>query len=531
MKQFFRGEVGVLCLVLSVLLVAALAGLGWVIYLDQMIPAFQNVTIELGENLPPISSFLTERGDPALATMVTPVSSVDLTHTGVQQITFCQNGKEETVTLTIEDTTAPVAVPRNDMVLPLGMLPEAGDLLESVTDRSAVTVSFAADVAAPTDYGTAQLDVVVTDAAGNAATVSCPVRYVWLRETVTLELGTALQVSDLLMREEDADVFTDWETIDAINSAGLGSYTVSSTQGTETCQCIVTVQDTTAPLLEVKSVIIDLDSTVTAEDFVVSAWDLSGDVTLELVTPLDLELVGVQTVVIQVRDASGNVATAETTLEIQTDITPPVFQGLDEMRVEIGSQPNYSARVVAVDNRDGYVDFTYDASLEDTSKSGGYYVIYTATDKAGNTTTARRWVIVDHDEEDVAELVAKYADQLPDDPVEISEWLQKNLWYASDWGNGDPVWFGFTKWKGNCYVHAYCLQAILEHKGYETQIIWTTDQSHFWVILEVEEGVWRHLDSTPGEIHTKYGLMNDYQRLDALSGDRDWDRSAWPSCD
>lgn len=531
MKHLFRGEVMILCIVLSVLLVGALAGLGWILYLDQMIPAFQNVTIELGEAMPSISSFLTERGDPALAAMVTPLSTVDLTQTGTQQITFSQNGKEETVTLTVADTTAPVVVPRNETVQPLGTLPKAEELLESVTDLSAFTVSYAEGVTAPTDFGAALLDVVVTDASGNVTTVSCPVRYVWLQEAVTLELGTALQVTDLLMREEDADLFTDWEAIDAINSAGLGSYTVSSTYGAETCQCVVTVQDTTEPLLEVKSKIIELGATVQAEDFVVSTWDLSGDVTVELVTEPDLTLEGTQTVKITAQDASSNTATAETTLEIRYDITPPVFEGLDEMRVEIGSQPNYTARVLAADNRDGYVEFTYDASLEDTSKSGGYYVIYTATDSSGNKTTARRWVIVDHDQEDLQELVGKYADQLSDDPIEIAAWVQKNVWYASDWGNGDPVWFGFTKWKGNCYVHAYCLQAILEYKGYETQIIWTTDQSHFWVILEVEEGVWRHLDSTPGEIHTKYGLMNDYQRLDALSGDRDWDRSAWPSCD
>jgi hypothetical protein len=136
----------------------------------------------------------------------------------------------------------------------------------------------------------------------------------------------------------------------------------------------------------------------------------------------------------------------------------------------------------------------------------------------------------------VAALVAQYADQLSDDPEEIMYWCYENIWYWGDgWGEGDPVWYGLTYWEGNCYVHAYCLQAILDHKGYETQLIWTTEKTHYWVLVNIggegEDAVWRHIDSTPGDIHLGYGLMDDEHRLWTLSGGRVWDFDQWPACE
>ena len=91
------------------------------------------------------------------------------------------------------------------------------------------------------------------------------------------------------------------------------------------------------------------------------------------------------------------------------------------------------------------------------------------------------------------------------------------------------MWFGFTNKKGNCYVHALCLQVLLEAKGYETNLIWVTDKSHYWLQVKLDVG-WRHIDATPGVRHTKYSLMDDEQRYECLQG-RDWDRSQWPPCE
>ena len=534
MKRFFRGAEGVLCIVLSVILLAALAGAGWIIYEVEQLPAFRDVTMELGSGLPTIGQFLTEFGDPEKAVLVTPADQVDLTKAGQQKLTFRQNGKEETVTLTILDTVAPV-VEFRDLTLSPGAVPQPEDFVVSVRDHAQVTVEITEMTELPESFGIASAKVTVTDASGNAVTGLCSVHYAWLRDEVILELGDTLEIGDLLLRPEDAALFTDQAAVDRINDSGLGTYLITGTHAGMSCQCVVTVRDTQGPEVEVKPFVLELGKIASAEDFVVSAQDRSGAVTCTLAAEPDYEKLGIQNVIVEVRDASGNVTSVETTLEIREDMTPPVFQGVGDMRVEIGSRPDYAANVAAVDNKDGYVEFTYQAILENTDRSGSYYVIYTATDAAGNKATAQRRIIVDHDQSDIDALVAKYADQLSSDPVEIMNWCYQNIVYYSEWGDGDPVWYGFTKWRGNCYVHAYCLQAILNHKGYETQIVWTTEKTHYWVLVNIggegDEAVWRHIDSTPGNMHLGYGLMDDQQRLWTLSGGRVWDFDQWPACE
>ena len=110
----------------------------------------------------------------------------------------------------------------------------------------------------------------------------------------------------------------------------------------------------------------------------------------------------------------------------------------------------------------------------------------------------------------------------------ISNWVAKNIKYNSNWGGDDPIWYGYKNKKGNCYVHAKILEALLKEKGFKTQIIWVTDKSHYWNLVYVD-GAWRHIDSTPGTKHPKY-LMTDEQRYKNLQG-RDWDRTKWPKCE
>ena len=71
---------------------------------------------------------------------------------------------------------------------------------------------------------------------------------------------------------------------------------------------------------------------------------------------------------------------------------------------------------------------------------------------------------------------------------------------------------------------------LLKEKGYECRLIWTIQKKpgHYWLIVKIN-GTWKHIDPTPGRLHSKYSLMNDQQRLSTLSG-RTWDTSKWPAC-
>ena len=91
------------------------------------------------------------------------------------------------------------------------------------------------------------------------------------------------------------------------------------------------------------------------------------------------------------------------------------------------------------------------------------------------------------------------------------------------------MWYGFTNKVGNCYVHALCLQRLLSAKGYSTKLIWVTNKSHYWLLINLG-GTWWHIDATPTPAHSRYSLMNDEMRLATLNG-RKWDFESWPACD
>lgn len=212
----------------------------------------------------------------------------------------------------------------------------------------------------------------------------------------------------------------------------------------------------------------------------------------------------------------------------------PLFSGMDGITTDKNQKPDYYTGVSAIDKRDGPVDFTVDDSKVDLSTAGTYYAIYSATDLHGNTTTYRRRIVVNHDQEDTRKLAAEIAAKLPGDAEELRDYVRTKIRYSQDWGGEDPVWFGFKHKNGNCYVHALCLESLLREKGFETRLIWVTDKSHYWNLVRID-GTWYHIDATPGTRHSKYSLMNDAQRYETLiteDGNRDWDRTNpdWPAC-
>lgn len=490
-------------------------------------PMFRDLTIEAGSSLPPISDFLIPGVNPERASMVTQADQIDISHVGEQKLTFAYGKKRETVTLTIVDTTPPVVV-FCDVFSSIDSLPSAEDFVESIHDFSIINVSLMQNLEIPEEYGEAAVQVVVEDEYGNRTVGKCHVYYVWMHKYYTLELGDRLRKSDLLLTPWKHAALLDQSALNRINQSPVGTYVIESVDPDEDSRCVVTVIDTVAPVLEVKPVEIDSYDEIGKEGFIVKTYDISGQVETRLLSQLDNTKVGTQTVKIEARDINGNVTVAETTLTVHEDSTPPVLFGVDPIQVAKNATVDYLAGVSAWDKKDGEVEFSYDASRVDLTKSGDYYVIYTTSDSKGNTTTYRRKIVVDHSAEDTAALVKEFSANIGQSVESIRNYLYGTIHYSADWGGDDPVWYGLTARKGNCYVHALCFQTILEEKGYETMLIWCEDKSHYWVLVKVD-GAWKHTDSTPSPQHHLYPLMSDDQRHETLDG-RDWDRSAWPKC-
>lgn len=527
MKKFLKTLKGKLCLAAVILAVLGVAGflVGRYFWLDAQ-PKFHDMTIELGQELPPLEAFLTEYADPALSEAVT--ADADLTKVGQVALVFRHDGKEETVTLTVVDTTAPV-VEFQEVITAIDRQPAPEEFVARVTDLSATTAAFVTPPEAPQTYGQTQVEVIVTDASGNATKGLCSLRYMWMYEAVTLELGQPLEKSHLLLDPEKDGDLIDQALLDQINASPVGTYTITSTSMEQTCTCTITLVDTTAPTLELHQAHIDIGDGIGLSTFVKTAEDASGEVALKLIGEPNLGKVGTYTVQVEATDINGNTVTKETTLEVHLDTRGPAFSGLEEMRVQKKAEPDYLAGVKAVDSRDGEVSFTVDSSKVDLTKAGAYYITYTAKDSLGNTTTARRKITVNHSAEDTQALVEKYAAKIDGGPEKIRTYIRGLLMYNSNWGGDDPVWYGFSTHSGNCYVHAMCLKAIYDVKGINSQLIWTTCKTRYWLLVEID-GKWYHIDPTPGNQHGKYSLMNDAKRKETLSG-RDWDRTLWPVCE
>ncbi len=529
MKKFLKSPWGIalICVVASLVTLGAAAVVANQLWYDAQ-PKFQDVTIELGQQMPGLDRFLLPLANPEKAAFVTEPTQEELGKAGDVQVTLRHGKTEETVTLHIVDTVAPTATFRTERTEPAGYVPKPEDFVLEYFDLAETKLCFEREPEIPEDYQDLLLTVVVMDASGNQITQECTVTYAWMYKAVTLELGQQLSAEQILLEPDNGEVVMDPAQLEVINTSGVGQYELICTAGDNTETCTVTVVDTTAPTLVLQDVNIYRGGRVSLEDFVELAEDLSGEVTLEMSGKYDRNTLGSYPITITATDIYGNTANGETLLRVVTDTTPPRIDGLSSMQVEKNSDPDFLAGVTAHDSRDGACEVSVDLSKVDLTKHGTYYAVYTAEDSAGNKATSKRKVVVNHDAADTAALVASVAQSIGSDPEALRDYVRYKITYTSNWGGDDPVWYGLTKKAGNCYVHNLTLKALLEYYGYQTQLIWVTDRSHYWLIINLG-GTWYHIDGTPGNTHTIYSLMNDEQRLATLRG-RDWDHSKWPAC-
>ena len=525
MKSFLRSLWGKITLITLAVAVLAAVGFGIFWYVQ---PKFAGVTIELGDSAPELSAFLMDNAVEKWASFVTAPESLDLSAVGTQKVELTHLGRKETVEVEIVDTVAPIAEFRNIAVTVDDVI-TADMFVVSSEDLSPVTISFVTEPGERNGYDDQTVVVAVTDVSGNTVTGECTISYTWMKESITVELGTKIVIGDLLLNYKKGAHLLDKSFLAELNTYPAGEYEFVSTDGGKTCICKVYIVDTIAPELEGKSLTVEQGAVLTMDDFLVSVSDISKDVKVTLDGDISATEPGTFPLVLKAEDPSGNVTAVELTLTVAYDLTPPYFMGVGDMNVEKNSQPDYVAGVSAYDARDGALTFTVDSSRVNLTKAGTYYVVYSAIDKTGNAATYRRRVVVAHDAEDTNALVAQHAALCGTSIESIRNYVRNSISYSTDWGGSDPVWYGFTNRVGNCYVHALCLQRLLAAHGYESQLIWVVDHSHYWLIVNMG-GSWKHIDATPSYLHGMYMFMNDAQRLETLSG-RVWDTTLWPACE
>lgn len=535
LKGFFKSKWGSVCAIAAG--VVLLGGLVAALWLSSL-PKFQDVTVELGTESVSVTKFMTRYANLNKVGFVSDLAEIDLNNVGQTEVTLRHGNRVETVLFSVVDTTAPEVAFVEELTMREPGIPAPEELVKSISDQSETTVSYEDEVVVPAGYDDLTCTVVVTDASGNATTGKCLLTFGHLRSNVSLEYGKHLTKADILLAPERDAALIEQKQIDAINQAKPGKYTINVHVGEVEETCTVTVQDTLGPELIVRDVSIEPEEKFDVYDFVVSVSDNSGGVRLVLKTPLDNRKEETQKAVIEAQDPYGNITTAEAVFRVtKDDDGPKINFAHDYVQAQCGGEaPNYMEGVTAFDEVDGECMVIYDDSAVKMDEIGTYEVVYTAKDKSGNTTKKSREVVVtfEYSMENLSQEAKGYisaaAMGLSSDPEEIRDYVRDNIKYNSNWGGDDPISYGFSKRKGNCYVHALILKALLDEKGHETQLIWVKDHTHYWVVVKID-GVWKHIDATPSRgFHNKYSLMDDEQRLETLKG-RDWDRDLWPACE
>lgn len=504
----------VLILVIVVLILTLISFLIFFVY-NKYSKKFKDVSIELGTDKVELSQFVADEKYMDSAKFVTDMSTIDFSKTGSYQIELSYGNVTQVVTLNIIDTTPPEVEFKNiDKYVDYEL--KADDFIKSKKDLSEMTTSI---INPPeiTGIGTYDITVEVKDSSNNVTSNVCKLNVSRAVKEFNLELGNKLQKKDILLNyKEDKDSLSQSE-IDKINKKEVGEYELKVKINGEEESVKIIIKDTKAPELKLKNVTIYDDEKVSGKNaFIVSAKDASGEVKTNLKTEIDYKKIGTQKITIEAEDKYGNKVEKTANLTIKKDTEGPVFYGLSSMSVEKNSSPNYKSGVKAVDARDGSCTFSVNSSAVNLSKAGTYYITYTAKDKKGNSSTARRKITVNHNQEDTNNKFNQfYNSYLAGKSVSsIVSTIRNKIYYNSSWGGNDPVWYGLTNYTGNCYVHALLVQKALNKAGIQNQLIYTTDRTHYWNLV-YQNGKWRHYDATPGG-HL-IGPATDEQKLNSPS--------------
>lgn len=425
------------------------------------------------------------------------------------------------VRLTVRDTTAPAAQTQSVYTL-TGRVPAPEDFLTSVTDATAVTVAYETEPDC-TQAGKQEVQLRLTDEAGNSALVTAPLTVYKIAAAVTLEAGIdqSEALDTILASERGTSLAKKY----AFATMAVGEHTITvRTPGGE-FDVALTLRDTTPPTARGKRVALYLpsDTLPVPADFVENVTDAS-TVDIAFAEEVDFTTPGKRAVTIRLTDEAGNTADITAVLAVIDDQTAPVISGVKNLSVYVNGRLSYKTGVTAADNDGTAVAVTVDSSAVRLSVPGKYKITYTAADGAGNTATETATVTV---LEITEEVVRPYAQNvlsriLTDDMTQLEkaraiyDWMTANVSYVT---YADKTYWlraaytGFTTGRGDCYVYYAMSRMLLDCAGIDNLEICRDNPAkpHYWNLVNCGDG-WYHFDTCP---HYKQYPLTSFMLTDA----------------
>ncbi len=477
------------------------------------------------------------------------LTELDETVCGTYRVIAQTEDERALLSLVLSDTTAPTGKTHNfNLLSGTTLAPE--DFVTNVKDASEVTLSYKT---APDYESLAPQTVVVAaeDAHGNTAEFSASLQIWNISSSLTAECGTTLDaLRDTLfteMRAAGADLPTFDQSFDPSKLAP-GTYDVRLHGKYSTPTVALTMIDTTPPKITTAAITAYVGHTLSPEKFVTEIIDAT-EVKLSFKETPDTSKAGTISVTVVAEDAGGNKAESVVSAAIIADTAPPAIYGVKTIYAQQNGTVSYRSGVSAYDNADGNVTVKIDASRVDVSKIGKYTVIYTATDKSGNTATQSATVYVTGANQQSINL---YADEIlsaittpgmtdKQKAYAIYTWCVDHIRYSTTTSHlmdkfMEAAYSGFTTHIGNCYTYYAVASSLLTRAGIENMEIKRDNPNapHYWNLVKIN-GNWYHLDTCPKwKSHPiKTFLLTDRQvrnySLYELEGYYSFDASLYPA--
>ncbi len=458
--------------------------------------ARESVACEAGEPAPDASAFLID--DYAIAD-ATEITDAMMRTPGVYPISMTADGTPVESLLIVQDTVAPQASGVTRVVDPdETLLPEM--LVKDLYDETQVTVRFI-DEPDPEARAAQAVRIEITDLGGNRTEI---VSNVLFSNVQPMQVEASDQPLSVVQCLAPGSYKTASFVVPFIPDVP-GTHAVHMVIDGEENLAVIEVRDTVAPALRVERTEWYVDAPAEAS-FFAAAEDMTAT-ELRFLSEPDWTRAW-QTVTVVATDAGGNETQKKFTLRLSRDAEPPALYGARDRFAYVDEAVAYRKDVWAEDNCDGPVEVTVDASLADPTQLGTYPVTYTATDRAGNTTSCTvqftfvKAKVTEETAEAVAQRILKRVlkdGMTLDQQVEaLYNYVFRNIRYVNasnkeDW-RSEAV-RGLTTGIGDCFTSYAAMRLLLEHTDAEYMSVerFGSTRRHYWLIVNLGSG-WYHLD-------------------------------------
>lgn len=458
--------------------------------------------------------------DDSLTARFTADSQYNLNKVGTYHLQLVVGEDRYSVVLHVVDTVKPVATTK-PMLVALGTNLAPEQLLTKIEDATAVYAEYEK---APDTSKTGQQDVsiLLTDGGGNMLRIATKIYVTETVNRVVYELGDPYPELSNFIGEDANAKFN--PPLAELGIRTPNTYYLDVDIFDATYSVIMDAVDTVLPVAKPNTgiEIYPGGALPDARDMVVEVFDAT-ELTFAYADKYAFDEPGEYSVVVSVTDLGGNQTLVVVPLRVldttEKDTDPPIITGAVNMTANIGSIITYAENITVFDAYDGKIDvrdparFRVDSSAVRPNIAGVYPVKYTATDRAGNSTSVTVNIEIRHMPVEDATIYA-YAGSVLSGIVSGSmsredkiKAIFRYVYNATEGFSLDVTsdisdrytrqgYYGFLGYANDSFSACSMMRLLLDTAGIDYKVVTrvSSDHAHWWLLVDFGNG-WFHVDA------------------------------------